>query len=183
MRARVSTPQVRSQGVPVSPCCGPTGTAGSSLALFLLLADLGSASSITPAQRIALPAFPLRAPPGPPAPPGPVRAAAPPAEYHSDSAESLEEMPVLLAELGSSLTVADSSRSSLRTISAFPAPSPHPRTKRKASASRSNKSAGELVFELPSAHPPAVFVSRASGEPAVSRRDGLTAERRETGFL
>ncbi|XP_077569387.1 palmitoyltransferase ZDHHC1 [Stigmatopora nigra] len=34
--------------------------------------------------------------------PGAVRAAAPPAEYRSDSAESLEEVPVALARLGSS---------------------------------------------------------------------------------
>ncbi|XP_061613079.1 palmitoyltransferase ZDHHC1 isoform X3 [Phyllopteryx taeniolatus] len=38
----------------------------------------------------------------PPAPSPPVRAAAPPAEYHSDSAESLEEVPVALDKLGSS---------------------------------------------------------------------------------
>ncbi|XP_051920131.1 palmitoyltransferase ZDHHC1 isoform X6 [Hippocampus zosterae] len=34
-------------------------------------------------------------------PPSPVRAAAPPADYHSDSAESLEEVPVALDKLGS----------------------------------------------------------------------------------
>ncbi|XP_077419198.1 palmitoyltransferase ZDHHC1 isoform X2 [Vanacampus margaritifer] len=37
----------------------------------------------------------------PPRLPPPVRAAAPPAEYHSDSAESLEEVPVALDKLGS----------------------------------------------------------------------------------
>lgn len=137
------------------------------------------------AQRIPFPAFPLRASLAPLAPPGPgpVQAAAPPAEYHSDSAESLEEMPVVLAKLGSSLTVAHPSRSSLRTVPAFPPQSPHPRTKRKALSSRSNKSAGELMFELSSSRPPAVFVSRASGDPAMTRQDHLMAVRRETGFL
>lgn len=142
-------------------------------------------SSVSLAQRIPFPAFPLRAPAAPPAPPGlgPVQAAAPPAEYHSDSAESLEEMPVVLARLGSTLTVADVSRSSLRTVSAFRPQSPLPRTKRKAPSSRGNKSAGELLFELPSPLPPTVFVSRASGDPPRTAQDGLMGEQRETGFL
>lgn len=134
------------------------------------------------AQRIPFPAFPLRAPAAPVGP-GPVQAAAPPAEYHSDSAESLEEIPVVLARLGSSLTVADVSRFSLRTVPAFGPQSPLPRTKRKASSSRGNKSAGELLFELPSPLPPTVFVSQASGDPPMTPQDGLMGEQRETGFL
>lgn len=134
------------------------------------------------AQRIPFPAFPLRAPLAPPGP-GPVQAAAPPAEYHSDSAESLEEVPVVLAKLGSSLTVADVSRSSLRTVPALRPQSPLPRTERRAWSSRASKAAAELLFELPSTHPPTVFVSRASGDPPRTRQDGLVLERRETGFL
>lgn len=146
--------------------------------------DTSGVSSLSLAQRIPFPVFPLRASLAPLAPPGPVQAAAPPAEYHSDSAESLEEMPVVLAKLGSSLTVVDSSRSSLRTVPAFPPQSPpHPRTKRKASSSRSNRSAGELMFALSSSHPPAVFVSRASGDPALTRQDDGRAGHRETDLL
>lgn len=136
------------------------------------------------AQRIPFPAFPLRASLPPLAPAlGPVQAAAPPAEYHSDSAESLEEIPVVLAKLGSSLTVGESSRSSQRTVSAFPPQSPHPRTKRKPSSSRNNKSTGELIFEMSSTQPPTVFVSRASGDPAVTCQDDPIVGQRETGFM
>lgn len=52
-------------------------------------------SNSSSSQRLQFPACPLRAPP-------PVQAAAPPSEYHSDSAESLEEIPVVLVQLGSS---------------------------------------------------------------------------------
>ncbi|CAL1604660.1 unnamed protein product [Knipowitschia caucasica] len=88
--------------------------------------------------------------------PGPVTAAAPPSDYHSDSAESLEEIPVALAKLGST--------SNHRPPLSFSLPSPLPRTKRK---DRANRSAGDLRFEMA---PPAVFVSRASGEPALDKR-------------
>lgn len=151
---------------------------------FFSQADANSASSVSLAQRIPFPAFPLRASLPPLAPAlGPVQAAAPPAEYHSDSAESLEEIPMVLAKLGSSLTVGDSSRSSQRTVSAFPPQSSHPRTKRKASASRNNKSTGELMFEMSSTQPPTVFVSRASGDTAVTCQDGPTLGQRETGIM
>ncbi|KAM9765584.1 palmitoyltransferase ZDHHC1 [Menidia menidia] len=59
----------------------------------------GSVSRAFAAQQLPFPAFPLRASLPPLAP---VQAAAPPAEYHSDSAESLEEIPVVMAKLGSS---------------------------------------------------------------------------------
>ncbi|KAK5914782.1 hypothetical protein CesoFtcFv8_000435 [Champsocephalus esox] len=52
-------------------------------------------SNSSSSQRLQFPACPLRAPP-------PVQAAAPPSQYHSDSAESLEEIPVVLVQLGSS---------------------------------------------------------------------------------
>ncbi|KAJ8407892.1 hypothetical protein AAFF_G00269360 [Aldrovandia affinis] len=85
-------------------------------------------------QRLPFPAFPLRASLPPLAP---VRAAGPPAEYHSDSAESMEEIPVALAQLGSA---ADQEEGLL-------------------------PEGGEQRFEMvPQA--PTVFVSRASGEPA-----------------
>ncbi|KAK9542181.1 hypothetical protein VZT92_000065 [Zoarces viviparus] len=145
-----------------------------------------SVSSVSLGPRIPFPAFPLRAslPPLAPVPvPGPVQAAAPPAEYHSDSAESLEEIPVALAKLGSSSSAAgDASWSSHRVVPAFPLPSPQPRTKRKAVSSsssfRGNKSTVELRFEMASTQPPMVFVSRASGEASEPWEEGLSLGRR-----
>lgn len=90
---------------------------------------------------------------------------------------------MVLAKLGSSLTVGDSSRSSQRTVSAFPPQSPHPRTKRKASSSRNNKITGELMFEMSSAQPPTVFVSRASGDHAVTCQGGPPLGERQTGIM
>ncbi|XP_029282877.1 LOW QUALITY PROTEIN: palmitoyltransferase ZDHHC1 [Cottoperca gobio] len=137
--------------------------------------------SVSLGQRLPFPAFPMRAtlPPLAPAP-GPVQAAAPPAEYHSDSAESLEEIPVALAKLGSTSSTAagDSSTSSHRAVPVFPLPSPQPRTKRKAVSSRANKSLAELRFEMASTLPPMVFVSRTSGEAAESREEDLSLGRR-----
>ncbi|XP_071345984.1 palmitoyltransferase ZDHHC1 isoform X2 [Trachinotus anak] len=143
-----------------------------------------SLSSVSLGQRLPFPAFPLRASLPPLAlTSGPVQAAAPPAEYHSDSAESLEEIPVALAKLGSSSSAAatDASTSSHRAIPAFPLPSPQPRTKRKSSSARANKSAAELRFEMASIQPPSVFVSRASGEVSEPREEGLGLGRRQTG--
>ncbi|XP_029354795.1 palmitoyltransferase ZDHHC1 isoform X2 [Echeneis naucrates] len=135
-------------------------------------------------QRLSFPAFPLRAslPPGALSS-GPVQAAAPPAEYHSDSAESLEEIPVALAKLGSSSSAAaaDTSKSSHRAVPALSLPSPQPRTKRKAPATRTQKSLVELRFEMASVQPPTVFVSRASGEAAEPREEVLSLGRRQTG--
>uniref|UniRef100_A0A3B5ASB3 Palmitoyltransferase n=1 Tax=Stegastes partitus TaxID=144197 RepID=A0A3B5ASB3_9TELE len=61
-------------------------------------AEPSTVSSGSLSQRLPFPAFPLRASLPPLAATGPVQAAAPPAEYHSDSAESLEEIPVALAK-------------------------------------------------------------------------------------
>ncbi|XP_041654835.1 palmitoyltransferase ZDHHC1 [Cheilinus undulatus] len=139
-----------------------------------------SMSAVSLGQRLPFPSFPLRATLPPLAPPvAPVQAAAPPAEYHSDSAESLEEIPVALAKLGSSSS-REASTSSHRAGPAFPLPSPQPRTKRKTS-SRANKTATELRFEMSSTHPPTVFVSRASGEASGPREEGLSLSRRQTG--
>lgn len=150
------------------------------LSVFCPPADPSNVSTVSLGQRLPFPAFPLRSslPPLAPA----VQAAAPPAEYHSDSAESLEEIPVVLAKLGSSSSAAvgDASTSSHRVIPAFPPPSPQPRTKRKASSSRTNKSTAELRFEMASAHPPTVFVSRASREAPEPRDGDLSLGRRLT---
>uniref|UniRef100_A0A3Q4G735 Palmitoyltransferase n=1 Tax=Neolamprologus brichardi TaxID=32507 RepID=A0A3Q4G735_NEOBR len=139
-------------------------------------------STVSLGQRLPFPAFPLRATLPPLAPTsGPVQAAAPPAEYHSDSAESLEEIPVALAKLGSSASAATADASSHRPVPAFPLPSPQPRTKRKGASSRA-KNAAELRFEMATTHPPSVFVSRASGEAAEPLEEVLSLGRRKTGL-
>ncbi|CAJ1049984.1 palmitoyltransferase ZDHHC1 [Xyrichtys novacula] len=144
--------------------------------------DPSSVSTLSLSQRLPFPAFPLRASLPPLAPPsGPVQAAAPPAEYHSDSAESLEEIPVALAKLGSSSSAAAAGRdASTSSHRAFPLPSPQPRTERK-SSSRTNKSTAGLRFEMASTQPPIVFVSRASGEACGPREEGLSLGRRQPG--
>ncbi|KAK0150035.1 putative palmitoyltransferase ZDHHC1 [Merluccius polli] len=85
------------------------------------------------------------------APWAPVQAAGPPAEYHSDSAESLEEIPVALARLGSC------SSSGTRALPAGIASGPPLLrfTKRKRRDPRR---------EMCPSKSPAVFVSQASGE-------------------
>ncbi|KAM8877930.1 palmitoyltransferase ZDHHC1 [Synchiropus picturatus] len=116
-------------------------------------------STVSLSQRLPFPAFPLRVSLPPLAPSsGPVQAAAPPAEYHSDSAESLEEIPVALSKLGSSSSMAAGGELH-RAARAPPSPSPLPRTKRK--SARSDKT---LRMELTSKHHPVVFVSRTSAE-------------------
>uniref|UniRef100_A0A8B9K573 Palmitoyltransferase n=1 Tax=Astyanax mexicanus TaxID=7994 RepID=A0A8B9K573_ASTMX len=134
-------------------------------------------------QRLPFPAFPLRVTLPPLAP---VQAAGPPAEYHSDSAESLEEIPVALARLGTatlagasvpiSVSAAARSSSTQRALpppaAAQPLPSPQPRTKRKAAA----RKAAEQRFEMASSQNPSVFVSRGSGEAAICLEGGRTDE-------
>ncbi|XP_042616237.1 palmitoyltransferase ZDHHC1-like isoform X2 [Cyprinus carpio] len=132
-------------------------------------------------QRLPFPAFPLRASLPPLAP---VQAAGPPAEYHSDSAESLEEIPVAMARLGSAALArttnaamsATSYSSSLQCALPSSAagqalPSPQPRTKRKAAVCK----AAEQRFEMVS-HNPSMFVSRESGEPVMPLKGIITEE-------
>ncbi|XP_037550820.1 palmitoyltransferase ZDHHC1 [Nematolebias whitei] len=136
-------------------------------------------STVSLAQRLPFPAFPMRVSLPPLAASGPVQAAAPPAAYNSDSAESLEEIPVALAKLGSlsSAPAGDITTFSHRPVLAFSQPSPLPRTKRKALASRV-----ELKFEMASTHSPSVFVSRASGDITHPWENGYSLGRTQTGF-
>ncbi|XP_045545717.1 palmitoyltransferase ZDHHC1 isoform X3 [Salmo salar] len=138
--------------------------------------------------------FPLRASLPPPSSlqpglqPGPVLPTGPPAEYHSDSAESLEEIPVALARLGTSAmagtstgrtAAGSSSQRSLLLPAARPHPSPQPRTKRKTSTHRSRTGGGgEQRFEM-AAQPPTVYVSRSSGQPGggAQHRDNKRSSR------
>ncbi|XP_062273155.1 palmitoyltransferase ZDHHC1 isoform X2 [Scomber scombrus] len=135
-----------------------------------------SVSTVSLGQRLPFPVFPLRASLPPLAP---IQAAAPPAEYHSDSAESLDEIPVALAKLGSSSSAGDASSSSRRAMAVLPPPSPQPRTNRKSASARCSKSVAELSFEMASSQPLAVFVSRSSRETSDLREEGLNLGRRQ----
>ncbi|XP_076002957.1 palmitoyltransferase ZDHHC1 [Genypterus blacodes] len=143
-------------------------------------AEPSTVSSASLSQQLPFPAFPLRASLPPlVASSSSVLAAAPLAEYHSDSAESMEEIPVALARLGSSSTAAgDASTCSHRAIPAFPLPSPLPRTKRK---THGHKTPAALRFEMASTQPPTVFVSRASGESTEPWENGFSLGRRLQG--
>ncbi|KAH0619556.1 hypothetical protein JD844_000275 [Phrynosoma platyrhinos] len=103
---------------------------------------------------------------------GPVQAAGPPADYHSESAESMEEIPVAQTRLGSSAPNA-ASKSSARRLP-FPAVhfrgegEKHQNTGPNAESKNCQMAAGQQREELElSPKIPAVFVSRSSGEPPV----------------
>uniref|UniRef100_A0A8C9TYT1 Palmitoyltransferase n=1 Tax=Scleropages formosus TaxID=113540 RepID=A0A8C9TYT1_SCLFO len=93
------------------------------------------------------------------------------AKCNSDSAESLEEVPVVLAQLGSASLAkhrtprtadpAPASQHSPFSVATQLLPSPQPRAKRTVSAPRSGKAA---KLEI-AAQGPDVYVSKSSGEP------------------
>ncbi|KPP61424.1 tubulin polymerization-promoting protein family member 3-like [Scleropages formosus] len=93
------------------------------------------------------------------------------AKCNSDSAESLEEVPVVLAQLGSASLAkhrtprtadpAPASQHSPFSVATQLLPSPQPRAKRTVSALRSGKAA---KLEI-AAQGPDVYVSKSSGEP------------------
>lgn len=144
-------------------------------------------------QRLPFPAFPLRASLPPLAP---VQAAGPPAEYHSDSAESLEEIPVAMARLGSAAlagaqiptttaaaAAASSSYSSMlqyalpSSAAGHAVPSPQPRAKRKTAAFKAAEQRFEMLY-----HNPSMFMTRESGEPAIPVEESpQAAKRKQTG--
>ncbi|KAL1007728.1 hypothetical protein UPYG_G00090800 [Umbra pygmaea] len=116
---------------------------------------------------------------------GAVLPAGPPAEYHSDSAESLEEIPVALARLGTAAMSGSSTAVSAAEVpscqrSLLPLlPRPSPRTKRKPSpcGRRTGGGRGER-FEM-AAQAPTVYVSRSSGEPGRAPRREERSSRRQ----
>ncbi|XP_045545718.1 palmitoyltransferase ZDHHC1 isoform X4 [Salmo salar] len=108
--------------------------------------------------------------------------------FNTTEPESLEEIPVALARLGTSAmagtstgrtAAGSSSQRSLLLPAARPHPSPQPRTKRKTSTHRSRTGGGgEQRFEM-AAQPPTVYVSRSSGQPGggAQHRDNKRSSR------
>ncbi|KAG8144005.1 hypothetical protein E2320_001139 [Naja naja] len=135
------------------------------------IATAPSSTSSTSSLRLLAPAGPPKAA-GPIGSTGPVQAAGPPADYHSESAESMDEIPVAQTRLGSS-AVSGASRSVSRRL-------PFPTVYMKGTGEK-HRNAGhgtkgknsqpvrarhEEELEL-SPKIPAIFVSRSSGEPPV----------------
>uniref|UniRef100_A0A3P8RIY8 Palmitoyltransferase n=1 Tax=Amphiprion percula TaxID=161767 RepID=A0A3P8RIY8_AMPPE len=141
-----------------------------------LLSSAEPVSSVSLGQRLPFPAFPLKSSLLPLAPSGPVQAAAP------------CRVPLGLGRVsggdpgGAGQAGLLGGRRRLHVLAAGPAlpPAlPPARTKRK--ASRPHRGAVELRFEMASTQPPSVFVSRASGEAAEPRDEGLSLGRRAGG--
>ncbi|XP_044275743.1 palmitoyltransferase ZDHHC1 isoform X2 [Varanus komodoensis] len=140
-----------------------------------------SSSSSSSSLRLPVPAVPLKVV-LPTDSSGPVQAAGPPADYHSESAESMDEIPVAQTRLGSSAPNG-ASKSNARHL---PFPAVHSRgggekqqnTRQSAKSKNCHPFTGQQVEELEmSPKIPAVFVSQSSGEPPVpSPWSGETSE-------
>ncbi|XP_048672621.2 palmitoyltransferase ZDHHC1 isoform X3 [Caretta caretta] len=130
-------------------------------------------SSSSHSLHLPMPAFPQRAA-MPASSIGHVQAAGPPVEYHSESAESMDEIPVAQTRLGSAAPMRASNKS-LNNFHHHSLSTAHARgdgeknlypghlVKRKSCQRASD---GEQALELLS-RIPAVFVSESSGEPPV----------------
>ncbi|KFO97290.1 putative palmitoyltransferase ZDHHC1, partial [Calypte anna] len=106
-----------------------------------------AATSSSPSLHPLVPAFPQRSA-LPPSSFGLIQAAGPPAEYHSESAESMDEIPVAQTHLGSM--------------------DPHRPPKKNSRSSQHCPLHGEQDLEL-FIKMPAVFVSKSSGEPPITQ--------------
>ncbi|NXG36739.1 ZDHC1 palmitoyltransferase, partial [Dromaius novaehollandiae] len=134
-----------------------------------------AATSSSHSRHLLVPAFPLRAA-FPPGSIGPIQAAGPPADYHSESAESMDEIPVAQTRLGST-ALHRLSKNSSSSSQHSPLSTGNPRGDREKNLYSGHKvktkswqqdSSMEQDLELVSKIP-AVFVSKSSGEPHVSQ--------------
>ncbi|NWI27780.1 ZDHC1 palmitoyltransferase, partial [Sula dactylatra] len=115
---------------------------------------MAAATSSSHSLRLLVPAFPLRAA-VPHSSISLLQAAGPPADYHSESAKSMDEIPVAQTRLGSTAL--------------------HRPPKNSSSNTRDYSLCVEQDLELFSKIP-AVFVSKSSGEPHVSQPQPSTSE-------
>ncbi|NXS71930.1 ZDHC1 palmitoyltransferase, partial [Pandion haliaetus] len=133
-----------------------------------------AATSSSHSLRLLVPAFPPR-PAVPPSSIGLIQAAGPPADYHSESAESMDEIPVAQTRLGSTALHGPPKNNSSNSQQ-YPLSTDSPRGDRKKNLYSGHKVKRkscrqdrrmERDLELFSKIP-AVFVSKSSGEPHVS---------------
>ncbi|NXW07751.1 ZDHC1 palmitoyltransferase, partial [Fregetta grallaria] len=134
-----------------------------------------AATSSSHSLHLLAPAFPLRAA-VPPSSISLIQAAGPPADYHSESAESMDEIPVVQTRLGSTALHGPPKNSSSNSQD-YPLSTGNPRGARKKNLYSGHKvkrkscqqdRCVEQDLELFSKIP-AVFVSKSSGEPHVSQ--------------
>ncbi|XP_054696572.1 palmitoyltransferase ZDHHC1 isoform X5 [Grus americana] len=135
-----------------------------------------TAAATSPSHRhqLLVPAFPPRAP-VPPSSTGLIQAAGPPADYHSESAESMDEIPVAQTRLGSTALHRPPKNNSSDS-QRYPLSTDNPRGDRKKNLYSGHKvkrkscqQDGRLEQDLELfSKTPAVFVSKSSGEPHVS---------------
>ncbi|NXT49445.1 ZDHC1 palmitoyltransferase, partial [Pluvianellus socialis] len=131
------------------------------------------ATSSSHSLHLSVPAFPLRAV-VPPRSVSLIQAAGPPADYHSESAESMDEIPVAQTRLGSTALHRPPKNNSSNSQH-YPLSTDNPRGDRKKNLYSGHKAKRkscqkdrhverdlELFSKLP-----AVFVSKSSGEPHV----------------
>ncbi|NXC21315.1 ZDHC1 palmitoyltransferase, partial [Corythaeola cristata] len=134
-----------------------------------------AATSSSHSLRLSVPAFPLRAA-LPPNTIGPIQAAGPPADYRSESAESMDEIPVVQTRLGST-ALHKPPKNNSSDAQHCPLSTDNPRGDKKKNLCSGHKikrkscqqdRRREQDLELFSKIP-AVFVSETSGEPHVSQ--------------
>ncbi|XP_074769575.1 palmitoyltransferase ZDHHC1 isoform X1 [Athene noctua] len=132
-----------------------------------------AATSSSHSLRLSVPAFPLRAA-VPPGSIGPIQAAGPPVDYHSESAESMDEIPVTQTRLGST-ALRGPPKNNLSNSQHYPLSTDNPRDNRKKNLYSGHKvkrksyqqdRCAEQDLELFSKIP---AVSKSSGEPHVSQ--------------
>ncbi|XP_010172041.1 uncharacterized protein LOC104529434, partial [Antrostomus carolinensis] len=145
-------------------------------------AATAAATSSSHSLRILVPAFPLRAA-VPLSSIGLIQAAGPPADYHSESAESMDEIPVAQTRLGS-VALHRPPKNNSSNSQHYPLSTDNPRGDRKKHLYSGHKVKRkscqqerhvERDLELFS-KVPAVFVSQSSGEPHVSQPRQSTSE-------
>ncbi|KFQ19120.1 putative palmitoyltransferase ZDHHC1, partial [Merops nubicus] len=141
-----------------------------------------AATSSSHSLHLLAPAFPLRAA-GLPSSTSLIQAAGPPADCHSESAESIDEIPVAQTRLGSmALHGPPQNNSSNSQPSPLPTDSPRGDKKKNLYSGHKVKRKScqqdrRVVRDLELfSKVPAVFVSRSSGEPPVSQPRESTAE-------
>ncbi|XP_049662553.1 palmitoyltransferase ZDHHC1 isoform X1 [Accipiter gentilis] len=136
---------------------------------------MAAATSTSHSLHLLVPAFPLRAA-VPPSSIGLIQGAGPPADYHSESAESMDEIPVAQTRLGSTALHGPPKNNSSNSQH-YPLSTDSPRGDRKKNLYSGHKVKRkscqqdrrvEQDLELFSKIP-AVFVSKSSGEPHVSQ--------------
>ncbi|NXV49825.1 ZDHC1 palmitoyltransferase, partial [Uria aalge] len=133
------------------------------------------ATSSSHSLHLLVPAFPLRAA-VPPSSIGLIQAAGPPADYHSESAESMDEIPVAQTRLGSTALHRPPKNNSSNSQH-YPLSTDNPRGDRKKNlysghkVKRKSCQQDRHVEQDLELFPkiPAVFVSKSSGEPHVSQ--------------